>query len=191
MKISFGRKIPKIQCQIQNKETGKFIPATVYEVDCKDEADFQEIRKLDRKWHFRNDIALGMEQKHAIQTYLKQKSNVSFYAMKDNKGELIGLAQTKTVNGITDINYLTTKPRNEYKYVGQTMVAAIGKETLKKGYNQLTITTSIDETMDFYKKKCGFKQYGKYILRMNAEQIRKSVETIENRTKAQFINLKG
>ena len=104
MKISFGRKIPKIQCQIQSKETGKFIPATVYEVDCKDEADFQEIRKLDRKWHFRNDIALGMEQKHAIQTYLKQKSNVSFYAMKDNKGELIGLAQTKTVNGITDIN---------------------------------------------------------------------------------------
>ena len=156
MKISFGRKIPKIRCQILEKETGKFTPATVYEIDCKDEADFLEIKRLDRRWHFKSDIAKNMEQKHAVQTYLKQKSNLSFYAIQDKNNELVGLAQTKTVNGITDINYITTKPRNEYKYVGQTLVAAIGKEALKKGNTQLTITTSIDEAVDFYRKKMWF-----------------------------------
>lgn len=191
MQISFGRKIPKIQCQILKKETGEFIPATVYEIDCKDEADFLAIKKLDRKWHFKSDIAKNMEQKHAVQTYLKQKSNLSFYAMHDKNNELVGLAQTKTVNGITDINYITTKPRNEYKYVGQTLVAAIGQEALKKGNTQLTITTSIDEAVEFYRKKCGFKKYGKYILRMNPEQIQKSINNVEERTQAQFINLKG
>lgn len=191
MKVSFGKKIPKMQCQIQKKATGEFIPATFYEVDCKDEKDFLEIRRLDRKWNFKNDIAKNMEQKHSVQKYLKEKSNTSFYIMQDNKGEIIGIAQIKTVNGISDINYLTTKPRNEYKFVGQTMIASIGKESLQKGNFQLTITTAIDEAMDFYRKKCGFKKYGKYILRMNQNQIQKTIKNIEARTEAPIINIKG
>jgi len=39
MNISFGKKIPLSQCQIQNKETGNFEKATVYELDCKDKND--------------------------------------------------------------------------------------------------------------------------------------------------------
>ena len=35
--ISFGKKIPLTTCQIQDKKTGKFVPATLFEYDCKDE----------------------------------------------------------------------------------------------------------------------------------------------------------
>ena len=41
--ISFGKKIPKYKCQIQDKETGKFVDATFCEIDCKDEKDSIEI----------------------------------------------------------------------------------------------------------------------------------------------------
>lgn len=191
MEVSFGRKIPRQTCQIQKKETGEYVRATFYEIDCREEKDAIEIRNLDRKWNFRNDIAQNMMIKNSVLTYLNQKSNLDFYAMQDSNGELVGLAQVKTINGVSNISYITTKPHNEYKYVGQTMVAAIGKETLKKGGSALTIATAIDEAMDFYTKKCGFKKHGKYMLRMNREQIEKSVQKAETKTKSRIIDLKG
>ena len=45
MNISFGKKIPIAQCQIQNLATKKFEPATIYELDCHDESDLLEVVK--------------------------------------------------------------------------------------------------------------------------------------------------
>ena len=77
--ISFGRKIPRYTCQIQNKYTGSYIPATIYEYNCKDESDYEEVNSLNRRWAFKENIGRNMEAKHFVQTYLNEKSNSSFY----------------------------------------------------------------------------------------------------------------
>ena len=111
--ISFGRKIPRYTCQVQNKTTGEYVPATIYEYNCKDERDYEEIKKLDRRWLFKDNIAHFMEVKHSVQTLFNEKSNDSFFSMQVGK-DIIGIAQVCTLNGISNIDYITTKPRNEY-----------------------------------------------------------------------------
>ena len=49
--ISFGKKIPLTTCQIQDKKTGNFVPATLFEYDCKDEDDILEIVFTGKQWY--------------------------------------------------------------------------------------------------------------------------------------------
>ena len=180
--ISFGRKIPRYNCQIQNKQTGEYMPATVYEYNCKDESDVDEIRKLDRRWAFRDNIADKMDVKHTVQNYLHQKSNDSFYSIQVGK-EIVGLTHISTYNGISNVNYITTKPRNEYKYAGQTMLACVGKDILKRNGYQMTVTTAIDDAYPFY-SKIGFHEYGDHLYRMNRSDISTLIEVTELTTEA-------
>ena len=187
--ISFGRKIPRYTCQIQNKQTGEYVPAIVYEYNCKDESDADEVRKLDRRWTFRDEIANKMDVKHVVQTYFNQKSNSSFYSIQVGK-ELIGLTQISTYNGVSNVDYITTKPRNEYKYAGQTILACVGKEILKKNGNQMTVTTAIDDAYPFY-KKIGFREYGDHLYRMNKDDISTLIEITELTTESPILDKKG
>ena len=187
--ISFGRKIPRYNCQIQNKQTGAYVPATVYEYDCKDESDADDIRRLDRKWTFREHIADKMDVKHVVETYLRQKKNDSFYSIQVGN-EIVGLTHISTYNGISNINYITTKPRNEYKYAGQTMVACISKDILKKNGYQMTVTTAIDDAYPFY-SKIGFQEYGDHLYRMNRDDMSTLIELTELATKAPILDTKG
>lgn len=187
--ISFGRKIPRYNCQIQNKQTGQYVPATVYEYNCKDESDFKSIYNLDRHWIFKENIADAMEKRHVMQKYFKQKSNTSFYSIQVGK-ELVGLTQIKTFNGVSNVDYITTKPRNEYKYAGQTMLACIGKDILKKNGHQMTVTTAIDDAYPFY-SKIGFHEYGDHLYRMNKDDISTLIEITELSTEAPITEKKG
>ena len=187
--ISFGRKIPRYNCQIQNKQTGQYVPATVYEYNCKDENDFKSIYNLDRHWIFKEKIADAMEKRHVMQKYFKQKSNTSFYSIQVGK-ELVGLTQIKTFNGVSNVDYITTKPRNEYKYAGQTMLACIGKDILKKNGHQMTVTTAIDDAYPFY-SKIGFREYGDHLYRMNKDDISTLIEITELTTEAPITEKKG
>ena len=187
--ISFGRKIPRYTCQIQDKRTGEYIPATIYEYDCKDERDIEEIKKLDRRWTFKDNIAHFMDIKHSVQTYFNEKSNDSFYSMQVGK-DIVGLAQICTSNGISNIDYITTKPRNEYKYVGQTLIAGIGKQILKKNGYQMTVSTAIDDAIPFY-KKIGFRDFGSLLFRMNKEDIKTLIEITELQTEAPILDKKA
>ena len=45
MNISFGQKIPMYHCSVQNTKTKEFVPATVYEYDCCDFFDAENIDK--------------------------------------------------------------------------------------------------------------------------------------------------
>lgn len=189
--ISFGKRIPKMQFQIQKKDTKEYVPAVFSEVDCKDEDDYNEVKNLDRKWTFRNHIAQAIEEKDVVQRFFKQKSNKSIYEMHDEQGQLIGIAQTQTRNGICNIEYIETKPNNEYKYVGQAMVTAIGRETIARNGYTLTVLTPIDEAMPFYINACGFKRYGEFSLKMNIAQIYKLIKQTELDTQAEIIDIKG
>ncbi len=189
--ISFGKRIPKMQFQIQKKDTKEYVPAVFSEVDCKDEDDYNEVKNLDRKWTFRNHIAQAIEEKDVVQRFFKQKSNKSIYEMHDEQGQLIGIAQTQTRNGICNIEYIETKPNNEYKYVGQAMVTAIGCETIARNGYTLTVLTPIDEAIPFYTNACGFKVFGDFFLRMNQSQILELIKRTEQKTNASIIDLKG
>lgn len=184
--ISFGRKIPRYTCQVQNKTTGEYVPATIYEYNCKDERDYEEIKKLDRRWLFKDNIAHFMEVKHSVQTLFNEKSNDSFFSMQVGK-DIIGIAQVCTLNGISNIDYITTKPRNPYKYVGQTLIAGIGKHMLKKNGYQMTVETAIDDAIPFY-KKIGFKEFGDYLFRMNRDDIETLIEITEFQTEAPILD---
>ena len=186
--ISFGRKIPRYNCQIQNKQTGEYVPATVYEYNCKDESDVDEVRKLDRRWTFKDHIADKMDVKHTVQTYFNQKSNDSFYSIQVGR-EIVGLTHISTCNGISNVNYITTKPRNEYKYAGQTMLACVGKDILKKNGHQMTVTTAIGDAYPFY-SKIGFREYGDHLYRMNRDDIATLIEVTELTTEAEITEKK-
>ena len=43
--ISFGAKNPIAKCKIQNRETGKFENATVYEYTCTDKSDIEKLKE--------------------------------------------------------------------------------------------------------------------------------------------------
>ena len=111
--------------------------------------------------------------------------------MHDEQGQLIGIAQTQTKNGICNIEYIETKPNNEYKYVGQAMVTAIGRETIARNGYTLTVLTPIDEAIPFYTNACGFKVFGDFFLRMNQNQILELIKRTEQKTNASIIDLKG
>ncbi len=187
--ISFGKKIPKMQFQIQKKDTKEYVPAIFSEIDCTDDTDYTEVKNLDRHWAFKNNIAERIEQKNSIQRYFKQKTNISIYEMHDNIGQLIGIAQTQTQNGVCNIDYIVTKPNNEYKYVGQAMITAIGKETLSNNGRVLTIMTPVDDAIPFYTNACGFKIFGELFLKMTSNQILELIKRTEQKTKAPIINI--
>ena len=88
MNISFGRKIPIIKCQIQDTDTGKFEPATVYQIDCKDESDVLEIRNLPDTWQYKLGIAKNMDRKHQLLKHYNQAEDVR----RDMAGEVRGPA---------------------------------------------------------------------------------------------------
>ena len=187
--ISFGRKIPRYTCQIQNTQTGKYIPAVVYEYDCKDESDIQEVKNLNRKWLFKDCIAHCMDVKHSVQNFFNEKSNDSFYSIQVGP-QIIGLTQICTTNGISNIDYITTKPRNEYKYAGQTMVACAGKELLKKNGYLMTVSTAIDDAYPFY-RKIGFREYGDHLFKMNRDDISTLIDITEIETNAPILDKKA
>lgn len=188
--ISFGRKIPLYNCQIQDIKTGEYTPATCYEYDCKDEDDYIEVRNL--HLIFKKDIALNMEIKHNEETYLNTKSNDSFFALQKGQ-EVLGLAQISTKNGFDNVEYITTKPNDKYKYIGQTLLACIGKEVLNKNNYQMTVNTPIESADPFY-KRIGFKKYGEYpldVYKMNTDEIKTFIDETEHTTKAPIMDVKA
>ncbi len=188
--LSFGKKIPIAKCQIQERETGKFVPATVYEVDCADEDDFLEIKNLNRKWSFKKFISENMESKHFVKNYLNGDSCLSFYQIRDNNDEIIGIGQTREIGRTHDLSYIDTKPKNQYRFVGQTLLAAIGKSILNQDGFRLIVSTPIDSSIDFYEKSCGFEKIEDGMFKMNRSQIQSFISRTEERTHSPLISLK-
>ena len=189
--ISSGQKNPKMQFQIQRKDTKEFVPAIFSEVDCNDDNDYDEVKTLDRRWTFKDLVAQRIAAKGVTQRFFNETSNISVYEMHDLNGQLIGIAQTQTKDGICSIEYIESKPQNEYKYVGQSMVAAIGREALDKKCYKLTVDAPIDEAKPFYINTCGFKKYRDFSLEMNSAEIYRLLAKTGLDMQLALINLEG
>ena len=177
--ISFGKKIPLAKCQIQNKTTGEYTPATFYEVDCKDEEDYKEIKRLSVNWKYKYHIEDNMETKH-----LSPKSNLFFYQIRGNNDKLLAMSQVEESNGIYDVNYISREPNCKYRYVGQTMLACIGREVNRKKGDRLVITRTTSDARPFYTDICGFEELGTFMLKMNNSQIAQFINQTEEKTKS-------
>ena len=192
MNISFGKKIPIAQCQIQNIKTNKFEPAIIYELDCRDESDLLEARKPKSKWEYAKYIHENMCDKYRYGSFSQDFDGCYFYILQDKNGKTLGMAQTEEIyEDAFDLAYLDTKKEKNYKYVGQTLLAAVAREVQKKSGDILSVFGAVDSAMDFYKKTCGFKigEFDRpYIL---YEEIPNFIKQTESRTNAPLIDLKG
>lgn len=190
MNISFGRKIPIIQTQIQNKSTGNFESATVYELDCQDETDILETMKPQDSWTYARDININMYEKY-IQQQKGEKSDMAFYILQSQNGETLGMAQTqKQIKNAHNLALFDTKKDKGYKFVGQTLLASIAKDIMNKDGIRLSVFEPHPTAIEFYDKVCGFQNFGDIFLSADKAQMNAFIDRTEQRTKAPLLNLK-
>lgn len=193
--VSFGKKIPKYQCKIQNKQTGNFEPATFFEVDCKDKQDYKRIKDLDDSWTFSYYLSEDMEKKYIQEKHLKRKSKKqeksknSFYILEDKNEKILGISEVGNNKEIHEIKFLESNTNNKYKYVGQNLMAGIGKELLNKDGTTLTLL-ALEEAVPFY-KKLGFEHFSIFRMEMQKEDIKSMIEKVENNTQSPLIYIEA
>ncbi len=190
--ISFGKKIPITNCQVKDKKNGKFVPATIYEADCKDFSDIQEVDNLDGIWSFKSSIVSYMKIKYSRQLISTTDKNDKFYLLQTQDGTTLGLCQTNKEGSSTKVEFLENRRDKKYKYVGQSLLAAIGLETLKEGKKSIVITVPTEEAIPFYVDKCGFKESNNSTpLKLSKKRIKKLIRKTENKTNTNLINLRA
>ena len=187
---SFGKKIPIIKSQVQDIETGKFEPVTVYKVDCADESDVIEMECLNGFWQYNHGIAKDMARKHHLIKHFQEDNEQSIYVVQDKNQEIIGISEIEEVDDdVYNINYLESN--GDKIYTGHVLLASIGDEVLMKKGKKLTISDPVDSAYNFYTDVCGFEDIYGYFLRMNPSQINRFIEQTETRTKSMLIDIRG
>lgn len=198
--ISFGAKIPIAKCKIQNRKTGQFENATVYEYTCTDSSDVDKIKKITAKqdWQFGFDILNDMRWKNYIlEKDLKKHSyrvnSTHFYTLENSRRKTIGLCETQE-NDALIVDLFETRTKGKYRFVGQTMLAALARKVLDVPSSSfLVIQNALPKSLDFYKKVCGFGQEIKdgdeiYFV-VDKSQLQSFVNQTEQRTNGEIISL--
>lgn len=188
MKITFGRKIPIMQCQVQNIKTKNFVPATVYEYDCEDKHDADNIDKISGYWIFKPQIFFQAQDKHCFPQKYK---NTKIYSLETNAGETLGMMVLDKEDNNNNVDVLETKFLSGHKYVGKSLLAAAAQETLKGEYKKLTITYPIPEVRDFYIDSCGFHETSGRPLEMDKKELPALIKQTEAKTQTKIIDLRG
>ena len=191
--ISFGAKIPIAKCKIQNRKTGKFENATVYEYTCADKSDVEKIKRITSKqdWEFGFDILNDASWKNFVFETDKSWHNNHFYSIENNRRKTIGLCETVERDSIA-VELLETQKDKLYRFVGQTMLAALANKAFS-GFNSLIIPNALPKALDFYKKTCGFKRKfnndDEVVFFVDKPQLQDFIKQTEQRTNGAIISL--
>lgn len=185
--ISFGQNIPIARCSIKDTKKDKYVPATIYEIDCKDKEDIDEIENLDDNFEFKDTFISGMQNKNRTESEGKYSPSC-FYKLESEDGEILGVCYAKHENGNFVVKYFASKQKSNYKYVGQSLLAALGINAFHDKQKKLVISSAISSAYDFYKRTCGFKEAELSDLEMDRAGIIKFVRQTEERTKGKIIN---
>ena len=191
--ISFGAKIPIAKCKIQNRETGQFENATVFEYTCTDKSDVEKIKRIIAKqdWEFGVDIYSDADWKNFASTFDKNSQNTHFYSLENKRRRTIGLCETTENENIT-VELLETKQSNTYRFVGQTILSTLAKKAFSKS-SPLVIQNAIPKALDFYRKTCGFNQEIKdgddISFIVDKAQLQFFINQTNQRTNGELINL--
>ena len=189
--ISFGKQIPTISCKVKNNDTGKFVPATMYEYDCFDAEDIKDVEELP-SWGFKDVILNGMKTKKAAREKYGSDTETSFFVLKNEKGETLGLCYLYDRDNIPAIKFIQTNPNKKYKYAGQTMLAGLALKAQNDKKDKFEIRFATDEAKPFYIYKCGFKR-GKdiYSLEMTTKELKKFLVKIFFRTHGKIEDIRA
>lgn len=194
--VSFGKKIPVAQGQIKNYKHDYYIPATLYELDCTDKEDIDEISSLSGKWLFRKIISNNMNDKFNGQEDIFDTSEKKFYILQLDKGETVGIMQVHEIENSVYVDYIESKEtkNNKYKYIGQLLLSTLGADALKRKMKTMVIATPIPSSISFYTEKCGFNRVdnilGLDLLKMDRNEIKKFVSTVEEKTKSPIVDIR-
>jgi len=189
--ISFGAKIPVASCQIQERATGDFIPAAVYEYDCKDYEDIKKVESAKGIWHYKNTITNDMKLKYSnfFFNFMPPENHKHYYTIEKEDGEIIGMTQTSHKDNSVNISFIETRSNGKYKYAGQALIAAVGMKILADNNDKLYVKCPVNDALDFYKKSCKFSEDSTGVLYMDRRQIKKFLTRTKKRTRAPIINL--
>lgn len=189
--VTFGKQIPLIRCNVQDNKTKQFVPATLYETDCKNISDYETVSKAKGDWRFKNFILSNMRNKMLVNNIPGLNTSDKFYLLKtDADNSLIGIVQTCNKKDKVCIKYIESKQDGKYKYAGQNMVASLAQNSIKGNGRILIVDAPIASAIPFYIAK-GFRfyDYGKLVLPIeNAYDL---IEATEEKTKTPLIDLKA
>ncbi len=186
--ISFGTKIPLQKCKIRDNKNNEFIDATFYEILLDNACEIEEVRKL--KIPFASDIAQNMDSQ------LKHKASDAcarrhYYALGVDNGDIAGICQCEKINDKIYVTYLASEQNGEYKYVGQNILASLGKDLLNANGEAVKIIPPIIQTAVEFYEKCAFRECSPYGMVMQSEDIPSFIQMTEKKTGAPIINLKA
>ena len=72
-----------------------------------------------------------------------------------------------------------------------SMIASLGKQTLKEGNDSITIDYVTSEAEDFYTEKCGFIHFNDDSFKLDKRHIKKLIKKIQKETKSTIIDLQS
>ena len=154
--VSFGKKIPVMQCQIKDIKQNKLVGAKLSKYDCKDYEDILEVSNSCSKWCYIRNILKDMETKYIKQNRGKENILYDFYILENEEGKAIGFCETESSKECSNIEYIVSKHDNNYKYIGQALIAMVGKSVLNRGGHRLYVANPAPSANGFYTNKCGF-----------------------------------
>lgn len=183
--ISFGAKIPVGKCQILDCDNKRFVGATFCEYDGEDLEDIVEISSLNCDRDCKDAIKTGLQSERLGII----NPGFSFYCLKDDKGNIVGLCYTLDENGTKKVKYIASVLDGKHKYVGQAMLASLAKKSLNSGVKNFVIEAALSSAWDFYEQVCGFKPIDNTSnLEMNRLEMHKFVGKVEQRTNGKVID---
>lgn len=192
MQVSFGQKIPIALAQIQNKQTGEFEQATIYEVDCKDEHDYIGTRDDSKDWNFPFEFWRNMQRKYFIWKEHKAIDPSHFYILQNQDYKTLGRIQIdENDDKKYTVEWFDTKENSGYRYVGQTILATVAKEVIDNDGSSLAVLGAIEDAVPFYTDICQFQDFGKNRLYMGKEELKSFIKRTEKRTQGSIINLRA
>lgn len=190
---SFGKKIPIMQCQIKDVNQNKFVGAKLSKYDCKDYDDIVDVANSCSKWCFINNIIKDMEVKYS--RHKPENFSSDFYILENEEGKAIGLCETRSSKDSSNIEYIVSKHDNKYKYIGQALMAMVGKSILDRGGSRMYVANPAPSARGFYTNKCGFnmidERSGFSPLYLEKDGIEKLIKIFQYRTKSEILDIEG
>ncbi|MBQ4122671.1 hypothetical protein IJD44_02970 [bacterium] len=186
--VSFGKAIPVANCHIFNKNTNKTESAILYEYDCLDkDEDINEIKSLPEIFYYKDHVIDRMMYKYVKTVHWGGIDNKNFYSLKNEDGRILGILYTYNAvdrNGKKTIviDRLQSDTKSEYKYVGQSMLAALCQTKKDEQTESICVKVPALTAIDFYTQKCGFQPIPNRELELTKDNFSSLIGITEQKT---------
>ena len=191
--VSFGKKIPIMKCQIKDIKQNKFVSAKLSKYDCKDYNDIVDVSRSCPNWCFINSILNDMYTKYVQGG--TEKFSSDFYILENEEGKAIGFCETKSSKESTNVEYIVSKHNNNYKYIGQALMAMVGKAVLDRGAFRLYVANPAPSASGFYVNKCDFSRIDESSLLsplyLEKDGIERFIDKFQCRTESKILDIEG